>query len=114
MTSWASSGAAKTGRFGFREVADPASLPLLLSCIFLLNVLGTPLQMAISRHFEAQADRESLELTHDAVDFIGSEVKLARTNVSEIDPPSLLVWLLYTHPPVLERISMAEAYLDVH
>ncbi|MFN7975384.1 MAG: M48 family metallopeptidase [Acidobacteriota bacterium] len=110
--AFALSRASRSGRFGFREVADPASLPLLLCCIFVLNLAGQPIQLAISRSFEAQADRAALELCGKPQAFIASEVSLARTNLSEIEPSRIVVWLLYTHPPVLERISMAEAYLD--
>jgi len=37
-------------------------------------------------------------------------VDLARTNLADLDPPPALVWLLYTHPPVAERIRMAESF----
>jgi len=39
--------------------------------------------------------------------FIRAEVDLARTNLADLAPPPVLVWLLYTHPPVAERIRMA-------
>ncbi|NJD68584.1 MAG: hypothetical protein C3F12_06995 [Candidatus Methylomirabilota bacterium] len=103
--------AADSGRFGFIHPADPRSLPFVLLLLLVLAILTTPIRMAISRAFEREADRESLRLTANPRAFIDSEVVLARSNLSDVDPPRAVVWLLYTHPPILERIAMAEAYL---
>ena len=102
--------AAESGRFGFAHPADPVSLPLLLLLFLLFTILTTPIQMAISRAFEREADLESLRLSENPKAFIASEVTLARSNLSDINPPRVIVWLLYTHPPILERIAMAEAF----
>ncbi|MDE2060004.1 MAG: M48 family metallopeptidase [candidate division NC10 bacterium] len=102
--------AADSERFGFIHPADPVSLPFLLLLLLVLTILTTPIQVAISRSFEREADLESLRLTDNPEAFIASEVKLARSNLADIDPPRAIVWLLYTHPPVLERIAMAEAF----
>lgn len=102
--------AADSGRFGFIHPADVVSLPLLLLSFLALSTVTMPIQAAISRAFEREADLESLRLTDNPDAFIASEVTLARTNFSDIEPPRVIVWLLYTHPPVLERIGMAEAY----
>lgn len=102
--------AADSGRFGFIHPADVVSLPLLLLSLLALDVATMPIQAAISRAFEREADLESLRLTNNPDAFITSEVKLARTNLSDIEPPRAIVWFSYTHPPVLERIAMAEAY----
>jgi len=90
--------------------ADVAALPLFLLALLLLNLLALPLQNAVSRGFEREADRASLELTRNPQAFIRSEVALARANLADLSPSRPIVWLLYTHPPVLERIGMAEAF----
>ncbi|MBI4573350.1 MAG: M48 family metallopeptidase [candidate division NC10 bacterium] len=100
--------AARRGGFHLAGPADVAGLPLVLLVLFVLSLLGLPLQNAISRRFEREADRTSLELTGNAAAFIRSEVQLARSNLADLTPPPLVVWLLYTHPPVPERIRMAE------
>ncbi|HSB71238.1 MAG TPA: M48 family metallopeptidase [Candidatus Methylomirabilis sp.] len=89
---------------------DVAGIPLFLLVLFTLNLLSLPLQNAISRSFERAADRTSLELTGNAAAFIRSEVQLARSNLSDLTPPPWVVWLLYTHPPVAQRIGMAEEF----
>jgi STE24 endopeptidase len=90
--------------------ADIAALPLFLLTIFVLSLISLPVQNAVSRYFERQADWESLQLTHDPAAFIRSEVNLARSNRADLDPSRPLVWLLYSHPPTAERIRMAEEF----
>ena len=90
--------------------ADVAGLPLFLLVLFILHLVSLPIQNAISRTFERQADGTSLELTGNAAAFIRSEVQLARSNLADLVPPPAVVWLLYTHPPVAERIRIAEAF----
>jgi STE24 endopeptidase len=106
VLAWASRG----GVLGLTGPADVVGLPLFLLVVFVLNLASLPVQNAISRHFERQADQTSLELTRDPAAFIRSEVDLARSNLADLAPPALLVWALYTHPPVAERIRMAERF----
>ena len=94
--------------------ADVAGVPLFLLVLFLLSLLSLPIENVISRHFERQADWTSLELTGNAAAFIRSEVDLARANFADLTPPRPLVWLLYTHPPVAERIRMADSFSREH
>jgi STE24 endopeptidase len=102
--------AARRGAFHLAGPADVAGLPLFLLVLFVLNLVSLPLQNGISRTFERQADQTSLELTGNATAFIRSEVQLARSNLADLTPPPAVVWLLYTHPPVAERIRMAETF----
>jgi STE24 endopeptidase len=88
--------------------ADPAGLPLLALTLFGLSLVALPVQNAISRHFERQADRAALELTGNRAAYVKVEVNLARSNLADVTPPRWAVLLLYTHPPVLERIAIAE------
>ena len=90
--------------------ADVAAVPLFLLTLLLLSLLSFPLQNAISRGFEREADWASLDLTRNPPAFIRAEVSLARSNLADLAPPRPIAWLLYTHPPVLERIRMAEEF----
>lgn len=96
--------------FRFAGPGDPAAVPFLWLVFLVVNLVTLPIQSGISRVFEREADRESLQLTGNPDGFIRSEVRLAETNLSDPDPPRWVVLWLYTHPPVLERIRMAEAF----
>jgi Zn-dependent protease with chaperone function len=52
-------------RFGFSELSDVASLPLILALFSLASLVVTPIALAVQRHFEHEADRFGLEITHD-------------------------------------------------
>lgn len=106
--------AAERRAFHLAGPADVAGLPLFLLVLFVLNLVGLPIQSAISRHFERQADWTSLELTGNPAAFIRAEVDLARSNLADLNPPRPVVWLLYTHPPVADRIRMADAFAADH
>jgi STE24 endopeptidase len=102
--------AAEQRAFHLAGPADVAGIPFFVLVLFVLSLAGLPIQNAISRHFERQADWASLEFTRDPAAFIRAEVGLARSNLADLTPPRPVVWLLYTHPPVAERIRMAEVF----
>lgn len=93
---------------------DPAGIPLLWLAVSLGLFLTSPVQSAISRRMEAEADWASLELTRDPDTFVAVEERLTRANLSPVTPPEWLVEWLWTHPPVLERIGMAEYWRAEH
>lgn len=103
-----------TGRGLLTHPADPAGVPLLVLTLLVLSLVTLPLQNAISRHFERQADLASLRLSGNHEAYVQAEVNLARSNLSDITPPRWAVLFLYTHPPVLERIAVAEASPPPH
>ncbi len=94
--------------------ADPAGLPLLWLAVSVVLFLSSPISATISRRMEAQADWISLELTRDPDTFVAAERRLAETNLSWITPPEPVVRWFYSHPPVLNRIGMAEYWRAVH
>ncbi len=99
--------------FARRSGADPRSpavvpayvLALTLAA-FVLNIPGNQL----SRKVEASADQFALELTDDPEALIDVQVQLARTNVSDPDPPALRSAIFSTHPSTVDRIGAALAY----
>ncbi len=90
------------------SLADPAGLPLILLLGYLGSWLILPLENAVSRSFERQADAMALELAREPWVFIEAEKKLAADNKSNVAPPPWNVWLFATHPTAVERIEMAE------
>jgi STE24 endopeptidase len=89
------------------EVADPHRIPLVMLIALGVGMLGLPLLAARSRRWERAADRFSLDLTHDRVAYESTFRRLARTNLTDLDPPRLVYVLLATHPTPPERLAAA-------
>lgn len=92
------------------EPGSPASVPALLLALgvasFLLGIAGNQL----SRKVEASADAFALRITDDPQALIALQTRLARTNLSDPDPPGLQRILFGTHPTTVERIGSALAW----
>ena len=92
------------------DPASPAAIPAyLLALAFTALILNVPGNQ-LSREVEASADEFALELTHDPEALIKVQRQLARTNLSDPDPPGLYSWLFGTHPSTVDRIGAALAY----
>ncbi len=91
---------------------DPAGLPLLWLAVSLALFLLNPLGSSLARRMEAEADWLSLELTEDPGTFVATQERLTRANLAPVDPPRWIVTWFYTHPPVLERIGMADYWAE--
>jgi Zn-dependent protease with chaperone function len=97
-------------RFGFRSLADPASLPLLVLLLNLLALATQPASLAWSRYQEREADRFALELTRDNRACGTGFVKLQTHNLSNPRPGPLYVLLRASHPPIAARVEMCNEY----
>jgi STE24 endopeptidase len=93
---------------GYQGFADPAALPLLMLVLTLFGLILSPLQNALSRFFERQCDRYALERTRMPEAYKTAFVKLARLNKVDPDPHPLVVWFFEDHPPIKERLAMAD------
>jgi STE24 endopeptidase len=91
-------------RFGFEGLGDVAALPLVVLAVGLFSVVTLPLINAYSRWRERLADRFSVQVTGNRRAFAQAMIRLANQNLAEADPPRWVVWLLYSHPPIKERI----------
>jgi Zn-dependent protease with chaperone function len=76
--------------------------------VMLLLFVSSPLQNAISRQMEQNADYFSLELTGNLPVEIQLQVHLAFNSLGDLTPPGFIVWFSYDHPPVLTRIHDLE------
>lgn len=85
-----------------------SSLPLVMFAMSVFGLLLSPLQNVISRHYERQCDRYALTRTgfHDA--YRSAFQKLARLNKDDPAPNPVEVFLLHSHPPIAERLAMAD------
>jgi Zn-dependent protease with chaperone function len=98
------------GRWGVQSVADLAAMPLLFASLALVNYLGAPLTNAISRRIEHEADIYALEITRDNDAGARSFLALARDNKSDPEPATWVRIMLYSHPPLGDRIRFALEY----
>jgi STE24 endopeptidase len=96
------------GQFGFAGLADVAGMPALWLVIGAFEVLTQPLTNYISRWRERLADRYALKMTGKREAFASAFVRLANQNLGEVDPEKWVVWMFYDHPPLGERIRMAD------
>ncbi|MBV9279677.1 MAG: M48 family metallopeptidase [Chloroflexi bacterium] len=94
-----------------RGAADVATMPLLTLLGGLASLGFAPLLNAISRRWvEHRADRYALDLTGKNKAFVGAMKKLGRMNLADPTPPALVKYLLYSHPPLGERIRFGRSY----
>ncbi|MGO9114689.1 MAG: M48 family metallopeptidase [Thermoguttaceae bacterium] len=97
-------------RFGFDQLSDVASLPLILLLAQTAALLLMPLGLAFSRHLEHEADRFALELTHDNRAAATAFARLQSENLSNPRPGMLFKLLRASHPSLAERIEFANDY----
>jgi STE24 endopeptidase len=95
---------------GASTPADPRVTPFLLLVGSGLELMALPFASALSRRWERQADRFSLELTRDPVAFEAAHRRLATANLADLDPPRAIYALLFSHPTPSERITAARAW----
>jgi STE24 endopeptidase len=101
--------AATTEQTGVTGVGDEAAYPLLAILGTGLGFLAAPTQAAISRWMERRADRYAIGLTRDPEGYAQAMERLAVTALADPDPPRPVVIMLYSHPPIAERIRAARA-----
>lgn len=97
-------------RFGFRELSDPASLPLILLLFTLTFLVLTPVVLTVTRHNEHESDRFGLEITRDNRNCATAFAKLQQENLSNPRPGLLYKLWRSTHPPLGERIDFCNSY----
>jgi STE24 endopeptidase len=95
---------------GLSGVDDIAGLPLIVLAFMVLGLFALPASNALSRRFERQADRFELELVDQPEATISTFNKLAQQNLADPSPHPIIVFLLYSHPPIAERVALAKAY----
>lgn len=89
---------------------DPALVPLALLLAYLCFLATLPVQSVVSRRYEAEADWLALTATRDPEAAIAVARRFALTGLADPTPPGWARILLGTHPTVLERAGMAEAF----
>ena len=91
-------------------LGDPGVLPYGVLVLVLLQTALAPAQNAVSRHVEAEADWVALEATRDPASAQGLFEGFAETSLSQPNPPTWAYLFLDTHPTLMQRVAMAEAW----
>ncbi len=91
--------------FGFQEPNIYVGLFLIGTFISLLGFFAEPLESAISRRFEREADDFALELIGTGEPMTSALKRLASDNLANLSPHPLYTWFYYSHPPLVERIT---------
>jgi STE24 endopeptidase len=91
-------------------MAVPAAVPLSLLVLVVLELVALPLQNAVTRRMEVEADWSALRATRDPAAARGLFERFVGATLSDPDPPAWDYVLLENHPTLLQRIELARAY----
>ncbi|HEY5940143.1 MAG TPA: M48 family metallopeptidase [Gemmatimonadales bacterium] len=97
-------------RFGFSDLSDVASFPLLLLLGSVVSLILVPALLALSRYQEHEADRFALELTRDNHAAATTFVRLQEENLSIPRPGTWYMLWRGSHPSLGERVDFANHY----
>lgn len=97
-------------RFGFSELSDVASLPLIILLFSIFLFFITPGVMAFTRSQEHESDRFGLEITQNNHAAATAFVKLQTENLAVPRPHWLVRLWQASHPTLGERIDFCNEY----
>jgi STE24 endopeptidase len=102
-------------QWGIRDLPDWASFPVIMFVITVLVFLATPAFYAVSRHFEHEADRYGLEVTHGLVENPNQVAahyfqKSGQKNLADPDPSTFDEIWFFDHPTRPERVHFVATY----
>jgi Zn-dependent protease with chaperone function len=89
---------------------SPLAVPLALLAFVVLQLASSPLQNAVSSRMESEADWTALRATRDPVAATRLFERLATTTHTDPSPPGWWQALVGTHPTIMRRIEMAQAW----
>lgn len=96
------------GLFDLPSLSDTAALPLIIIYFVLFGIVTQPFENFISRGLEKDADKLALKATGLKGAFISMMEKLSSQNLADRKPHPLIKIFFFDHPPVEERIAMAQ------
>jgi STE24 endopeptidase len=95
---------------GVAELGDFAALPLFILIFGLVLFVLFPPLLGVSRHFEHEADRFGIEITHDNQACATTFVKFMRHDLAYPTPSPFFEFFRASHPSVSERINFCNTY----
>jgi STE24 endopeptidase len=84
---------------------DPRVIPFVLFAGSVAELAVRPFALALSRRWERDADRFSLELTGDPEAYEATHRSLAISNLGDLDPPKAAYLFFFSHPTAPERLA---------
>lgn len=84
---------------------DPRVIPFVLFAGAVAELALRPFALALSRRWEREADRFSLELTGDPEAYEATHRNLALSNLGDLDPPKAAYLFFFSHPTAPERLA---------
>ena len=99
-------------RWNVRNVADPASAPLLFMLLAILSVPGGIVFNSIIRHHESEADAFGLEAAREPDGFAMTAMQLSEYR--KIEPSAVEEVLFFDHPSGRTRVKMAMDWKAAH
>jgi len=91
--------------FGMEHISTYAGLIFFVLLYSPISLALSIIANYVSRKHEFQADAFAAQTTTNPTAMISALKKLSTSNLSNLTPHPLTVWLDYGHPPVLERIK---------
>lgn len=95
-------------RWGVRDIADPASLPVLFIVFAIFMLFATPATNTVIRTAESQADAFGLDAAREPDGFAKAAMRLSEYR--KIEPGPLEEALFFDHPSGHTRVRMAMAW----
>jgi len=99
-------------RWGVRDIADPAGLPLAMAIFVVVLLLLSPVRNSIVRVAEEQADAFGLDAAREPHGFASVAMRLARYR--KIEPGAVEEIIFYDHPSGRARVERAMRWLAKH
>jgi STE24 endopeptidase len=93
-------------------LGDPANLPFAILVLTVLSLATAPLENAVSRRYEAEADWRALNATRDPASARQLFRNFERTSLEQPKPGLLDYLWLENHPTLIQRIAMAERWQE--
>ena len=91
--------------FGFQNPIVYVGLFLIGTLLGPTGYFIQPLEAAISRRYECEADDDVFELMKTSEPMRNALKRLAADNLANLTPHPLYAWFYYSHPPLVERIE---------
>jgi STE24 endopeptidase len=89
---------------------DPRVIPFVLLSAAIAELAVQPFALALSRRWEHDADRFSLDLTGDAGAYARTHRDLALANLGDLAPPRPAYLFFFSHPSAPERLAAGEVW----